>query len=417
MAKDDKKAVFDVSKPGSTPPDSSSKPIIVSHKPMIKDPMMQEEAAVSEVEETEKISSTPKDTGKVIEPLSKDSDDNKEEPKKESEEKPPEEPSDDKTSDDKEKDEVDPKSGDSADSAVVDAVLSQAEQKGKKSKEAEALAEREAANNKLIESKKYFVKIKQPKRRRNKRMLLTLIFVILLGLVGVGLAADAELIDINVPFDFIKKSAPTVEQTAPVTESTDKETDGSANEVADQYVIPDGYVVYENKDLGFKFTYPKEWGDAKLDKSPESEHLIKGEEFQISFSANENVTVGGATKDREHDPNLGHGGFTYAAGFTLPGALDSQDSTTTQSEFKDAKSSIFRTVFMGISCEGAGTVMMHDLGETQKYPTIAFLSYDYKADASVEQDPNCTAEKYLTVISGENLSIFQQINPTIQVLN
>ena len=69
MAKGDKKNVDGVSKPGTTPPDSSAKPIIISHKPMIKDSTVTSDSA----EKTDAAAKPEKpltsNSSKVIEPL------------------------------------------------------------------------------------------------------------------------------------------------------------------------------------------------------------------------------------------------------------------------------------------------------------------------------------------------------------
>jgi hypothetical protein len=51
---------------------------------------------------------------------------------------------------------------------------------------------------------------------------------------------------------------------------TNKSLDNASNasevtkqEKKEEYKIPEGYVVYENKEVGFKFAYPKEFGDLK----------------------------------------------------------------------------------------------------------------------------------------------------------
>ncbi len=278
MAKDEKKMLFDVAKPGSTPPDSSAKPVIVSHK-MIKDPMVQEDKAEdAEIENTQSMRNVSSSSGKTIEPVS---DTKKEEAKADTATADNDEPS------------AEPKSEDAengSETAVVDAVLSQSQEKAKKSKDAEVEAEQASNINKLIDSKKYFVKVKAPKRKRNKRVLVVVVLILMAGLAGVGLAADAELIGLDVPFDFIKKSQ-SAQQPAVVDDAESKPKDESnSNETADaqiqdDYVVPEGFVVYENKDYGIKFAYPKEWGTiAEVDKG---EALFNGTTEQFEDKAAE----------------------------------------------------------------------------------------------------------------------------------
>lgn len=249
MAADDKKIVDGVSKPGTTPPDSSAKPIIVSHKPMIKDPTVTDDANTESSEvPSQQEQKAPSSSNKVIEPLNSDA----EEPKE-----------DDIKSDEEESESSEESEKDSNEEAIIDTVVSQNESKNKDKKRDEQELKRVTEIENNIESKKYFVKVKAPKKKRNKRALLITLLVVLLGLVGVGLAADSELIKLpfDLPFDFIKKSQPSEEPTAPVNSSSqNNENKPDETTKAEEYIVPEGYLVYENKDLGFKFAYPKEYG-------------------------------------------------------------------------------------------------------------------------------------------------------------
>lgn len=242
MAKEEKKSMADVAKPGSTSPDTSSKPVIISNRPMVKDPMVNEETSDSVIDnKDENVTADSPSKGRVIKPISDNHDSVKEEAQPEKEKK-----------------------EESSDEAVVDAVVSQATDKNKKARETEENEARRAANDKLIESKKYFVKVKAPKAKRHKRTALALLLVVFIGLMGVGAAADAELIGLSVPFDFIKKTQPvTASVPTPVTkQTTDEEL--KTKTASSQYIVPEGYIVYENKDAGFKFAYPEGWkGDLK----------------------------------------------------------------------------------------------------------------------------------------------------------
>lgn len=195
---DGTKTVVDISKPGTTPPDASGKPVIVSHKPMIKDPMINDEAsAETDVPKDDKQSAPLiRENNKVIEPLSKPGDKPVESVKEEA--------------------------------AIVEAVI---DQKGSKKKTTKSLQDTQEKNDqleKLVESKKYFVKIRIPKQKRNKRVLVIVVFVILASLLSFGLAADAKIIPVSVPFDFIKieKSVgDTMVRTQPLSDSTTTKED------------------------------------------------------------------------------------------------------------------------------------------------------------------------------------------------
>lgn len=186
-ASSNNKPVFDVSKPGKSAPSATSRPVIVNHGPMMKDPM------VSDPDDTDKKDDKPtaatSESRKIIAPPS---DLEKEEPA--SEDTPATESEDSKA--DKKK---------SAEQAVVDAVVDQAGKKKKSQPTEEELA-KQIEVEKLIESKKYFVPIGEVTRRRNaRRLMIGLVAFVLIGLVGSYLAVDAKLLDIGVdlPFNII----------------------------------------------------------------------------------------------------------------------------------------------------------------------------------------------------------------------
>lgn len=189
-----KKPVMDVSKPGETPADATSRPIISGHA-VLKDPMVnatdaETEApidALAESDESPKEVAAPSVAHKVIKPLEPGVDaadsDKKEEPK---DEKKPE--------------------SEVSDGAVVDAVLDQVTDKKKQEAvDAEEQKRRELVD-KLVEEKKYFVPIGETKARKTSKILLIFIAALLPVLVGLVLAIDADIIKTNItlPFDLIK---------------------------------------------------------------------------------------------------------------------------------------------------------------------------------------------------------------------
>lgn len=75
-----------------------------------------------------------------------------------------------------------------------------------------------------------------------------LLIILLLGLIGgVGWYVWKQRSDKQTS----STTAPTTLNAPTVTKTTEKKA----------YKVPDGYVVYENKELGFKFVYPKEYGE------------------------------------------------------------------------------------------------------------------------------------------------------------
>ncbi len=243
---DSSKGVFDVSKPGSTPPNSSSKPIIVSHKPMIKDSIVKEEKTDNNPEVKLVAPSEKAEESKtVIQPLTVKIGEDPKDDKPKLENK-PEEPKDNTKNTEQDK-------------AIVDAVVSQSNDKKQKKLNEEADLENKEKIEKLIDSKKYFVKVRPAKAKRNKRTFLVFLSVILLGLIGIGAAADAEILDINVPFDFIKKESTAIN--VPPTPNPDSQQTNQDETQASEYIVPEGYKVFENSELGYKFVYPTIYGE------------------------------------------------------------------------------------------------------------------------------------------------------------
>lgn len=202
-SKDKTKKTMDVAKPGESAPDTSARPVLVTHRPMVQDPMVKEDkksedAVVADAEpKTE-----PTIRGeKVIQPVNSNTsaeapaDDQPATPAK-SEDSEPEPPQPEKTEEDSQ----------AKDAAVVDAVVDQAtEDKKKQNKLSDEEKAKQEALQKLIEEKKYFVPVGQVSRRRNRRALLTVAILVLL-LIGGYLAIDAGLIKttITLPIDLIK---------------------------------------------------------------------------------------------------------------------------------------------------------------------------------------------------------------------
>lgn len=66
-------------------------------------------------------------------------------------------------------------------------------------------------------------------------------------------------------YDTNKKTNNSQTTTDSTSAASQAQTNASDKEYK-EYKIPEGFVKYENKDLGFKFAYPKEWGDVTVSK-------------------------------------------------------------------------------------------------------------------------------------------------------
>jgi hypothetical protein len=198
MATNKKQAGNDVAKPGTTTANATSRPVVVSHKPMIKDPMVSNSGS-------NEPKATVSNTGKLIKPPSET------EPTEAAAQATPTEAtvvaSDTtavtETADEPEIEPADETEVASDAKAEVDAVLDQAADKNKDRLAEEQAAEHAKNLEHLIESKKFFVPIGDTPRRHRLKLLL---WLILLGILALGILwymIDANIIDfgIKLPFD------------------------------------------------------------------------------------------------------------------------------------------------------------------------------------------------------------------------
>ncbi len=193
------KKVFDVAKPNQTVPDSTSKPLISGHKPLVDDPMVKEDAMVSQLSPTDTHETDQKDPPKeqtkppsvtktVIKPLTdeqktEDGVSITEATKKE-----------EKTTSESELDEKPP----------VGAVLKDVQT----TKQVEdAVLAREEKIQSLVESGEYNVKLgTAPQHKSDEKLAWIVVAVLLLAGFGFYLAVDAGLIETSVqlPVELIK---------------------------------------------------------------------------------------------------------------------------------------------------------------------------------------------------------------------
>lgn len=210
MAKDD--GVMDVSKPGKTPAEPSARPIIVKSGRMVQDPTLKTDNPADLPDKEKNDTSVVKRLGITVKPLGAPKEDEKPkaeepkpaiieaptlvtEPKPAEEEKPKAAP------------EEDLENISSSSSAEVSAIAEQANAKKTTPAQIEEDKKKAEAIEKMIEEKKYFVKIGQPKSTKSAKMALVVFLVIVLAVVGFDLAVDAGLLEVDFftpPVDLIK---------------------------------------------------------------------------------------------------------------------------------------------------------------------------------------------------------------------
>ena len=184
----DEEKHMDVAKPGTTNPDTGSKPMVVGHK-IMKDPTVKEEKDSEKPKETakekeeKKLPSQKKITLKPIE--------------KSPEEKKKAEAEADTTA----KSDVD---GPSETTKKTDEEEPKTDSDKAKDKVNERY-EKEEKLQELIKSKKYYVNIHESSSSPVQTFLITFIVVAIIGAIGLVLLIDAEILDLNIdlPFDFL----------------------------------------------------------------------------------------------------------------------------------------------------------------------------------------------------------------------
>lgn len=183
-----KKTISDVAKPGNTPADATSRPVIVNRESFIKDPMVNDDSdAKDKTPESEVRASAGK---KVIKPL-EDTETTKESA-----------PEPDAKTENTEEAAAEPVS----DNAVVDAVLDQVSDTKQQVAQDKETEQRQVLVDKLVEQKKYFVPLATAQHRRNNKIAVVVVAALLPLLVGIVLAMDAGVIEtgVTLPFDLIK---------------------------------------------------------------------------------------------------------------------------------------------------------------------------------------------------------------------
>lgn len=211
----EKSPVMDVTRPGKTPAAATSRPVIIGHGAMMKDPMVRDnsrednaggtmaspahdqplvqkaELTVAPPESKEPVESSTADATVKTEPVTTESDAAAvpESTDDEAGESSQEESSEQTTESDEQLTEK----------GVVDAVVGQAAQNSKDKKKTEAEAAKQAAIEKLIKEKTYFVRIGQAHRaHKGGHGALVVLLILLVAAVAAYALADLGIISIGI---------------------------------------------------------------------------------------------------------------------------------------------------------------------------------------------------------------------------
>lgn len=191
-----KKPIMDVAKPGKTAATATSRPVIINHGAMVKDPMMHDDTETT----TEYAPEKPQPvTKKIITPII-------EEPQTEQTEEATAAPEEAPKQEDEKTTETQSPEESASDEAVVDAVVDQVTDKKAQEKLAEEEKTQRELVNKLVTDKKYFVPLAVARHSRNNKIGIIFIAMLIPFAVGLLLAVDAGLIgeNISLPFDLVK---------------------------------------------------------------------------------------------------------------------------------------------------------------------------------------------------------------------
>lgn len=311
----DESKVFDVTKPGRTTPDPTSRPVIVGHRPEMPDPMVKEEApkesassgtpihiSMDDEEPADVIpssSSSELDTSSLdaphTEPDPPESVIHPEEPEQpaqsptgatippnEMEQEPEKVPSED--------------SGSSNFTPLSSLIPSSDKEDSDQSKShhVDNLPEKHDGDEQWHEAPPLPISKGAGPKRRWPKILAWLLVATLALLVGAYLAIDAGLIksDINLPFHIFNKQKTSKSETPPPVKSSQPPSQPPA-----QSALPAGFSNYKLEGTTISFIYPTAWGtptitkDAGFSKRGGTNKTDGTYAYVVDFATNKDVQV------------------------------------------------------------------------------------------------------------------------------
>lgn len=313
MADSKEKKVMDVAKPEDAKTDIGAKPMIIGHKSLASDPMVREEEKTQE-DKTEQIVEKP--TEKILPPSQRQKtiaqiEENMggkkavEEPSKSEKKIEPVSASENlKTAEESKSGETSTSdSGTKPDekselaTGATETKTDQDASKDEKNPEIDPVAielEKQEEVRKLIESKKYFVSIKQARASNTKSLTLVLILVLVLGLMTLFYLVDTNRLDVGfkLPFSLFDNTNTATQTMQPLPEETMKTPDAPKG---NEQTSSNDTVTYTNQDFNVSFEYPATWGSAKVEQingytdqsySSEIAHFL-----DVSFSQKSEVSI------------------------------------------------------------------------------------------------------------------------------
>lgn len=144
--------------------------------------------------------------------------------------------------------------------------------------------------------------------------------------------------------------------------------------------VPEGFVEYENKELGFKFAYPKTWGDISVTdvrhvKEPSDGFRVDtGKRWLMKFSNEKSASLGLTSKDWTTELGRG-GGCTFADGSGYKSIPNPQPTSEQYSTLKILSKSdqYFLTEVAGYSyCQDVTLFVDYIYGDNPTYLSLRF---------------------------------------------
>lgn len=325
------KRIVDVAHPGKTPASATSKPVIVGNRPILKDPMVVDEAVPEEEEST-----SPKNTGNtVIQPLTAPEVDKKDETKDKSPESDPEpDDSTDETDHSKtiaqlaeearvkeEEQDIAPKSSDD-ESAQEQGSETSDDAQGAPNAEISKVEEAEEARKKkqeeelqkLTDSKQYYLPINTVEKRRSKRIVAGgVLLSVLLAVAWFDIAVDAGLLPSanSIPHTHFFK----------LTDSTVASAPAAKAKATNSHTATISSTRYISKADKATFAYPKTWKTSTTDVAGFPEWLgleptdaaLKGQKGLFSLIYERNTGDGAGTTNTHASVETTDTSYTIAS--------------------------------------------------------------------------------------------------------
>ncbi len=193
-------------------------------------------------------------------------------------------------------------------------------------------------------------------------------------------------------------------------EATDSSQESPSSDTTQRQLLPENFVSYQSDEIGISFGYPQEWGQVTLSKGPETEHLIKGSEYLLTFSGNADISAGLKSVDREHNPDLGHGG---GAGPLYVYYSEDDDPFNRTTHLSTETTVLYSESYGSYECEGAATILIQKITGNTTYDEIVFFNINKENTATDQSNIDSVCDENDKYIKQDVVSNFEKLRTTI----